>query len=663
MIMSVSACNPDSGGPSASGKTSAQRAQEWIEKQIADDTLFSFEYDGKSFAEFISSWEKKTETGVDGTGNKTYTLTYVSPDGLTAWADVVFNETYSALEWCCYFKNGASADSKVISIIQAIDANYAVSDPVLTTAKGSDTTESEFEPVVCDLSQTPSHTFFSSGGRSSQGGFPYYDISNGRQGVLGAIGWTGQWSATVSHDNGTVNIKAGMMQTQISLYAGEDMRAPSMVLMFFDGDQDAGHNKFRQMILSDYTPADKTGAPVTVLPLCMNRWGAVGEKSLLDTIEQCDRLELDYDLVWVDAGWYGDAVSADTHDTTWVYQNGNMYVNKAIYPNGFMPVAEVLDAKGKDLLLWFEPERAFPGTQMVNDYPQYFLHKSDTAQFHLYDLGSDEACDFLINLIDGLIKENGIDWYRQDFNVEPYNTWLSADNRAGENRLGMTEIKYITNLYRYIDTLLERNPGLMMDNCASGGKRLDIEMMKRSVPLWRTDFNLLSSSTADHVRSINYNLTWWLPLHGGAAGSDGRNTNYTWRSMQASALVVSPSSRDMTWFREMTGQYQQCRELMNGDYYIITQGVGTTLTTENAMYEFYKPDMGEGYLMVFRPIGCTVAEQTYRLKGLDAESTYVLDFVDTGDTFEATGSDLMEKGLALNISDPGNCLLIFINKK
>ncbi len=51
----------------------------------------------------------------------------------------------------------------------------------------------------------------------------------------------------------------------------------------------------------------------------------------------------------------------------------------------------------------------------------------------------------------------------------------------------MTEIGHIEGLYKMWDDLLARHPGLRIDNCASGGRRLDIEMMSRSFAVWRTD--------------------------------------------------------------------------------------------------------------------------------------------------------------------------------
>ena len=655
MVLGLTAC----GRATSEVVKAPQRARAWIKEQIQNNTLFSFEYDGKSFQEAVKTFEKAVEETDDG-----WVLTYKTPEKVTAWAEIVYLEEQSTIDWCCYFKNEGASDSPVISNIRAMDAVIKMDAPILTTAEGSDTDAEEFQPITHDFSSEKTFTYGSSGGRSSQGKFPYFDVCDGDGGIVGAIGWTGQWTANFSFENKTLVMDAGMAETAISLHADEDMRTPSMVVMFFDGDQDAGHNQLRQLILNVYSPRDDEGNVVTKLPNFFNLWGGNGETSHINSLNLRDRLDVPYDGLWIDAGWSGKEGGSGSGDGSWFRDNGNLYINKTLYPEGFTNLADKLHEQGKELLVWFEPERAYPGTMLVTDYPQYYLPKPDTANFHLFDFGNDEACDFMIDLVDGLIKENGIDWYRQDFNVEPYFTWLANDRQQGENRVGMTEIKYITNLYRYVDTLMERNPGLMMDNCASGGKRLDIEMMRRSFPMWRTDYSLKGSCYGDDVRSINYNLTYWLPLHaGGAGGADGRTTDYTWRCAMSAGLTIGTLvPEDMSWSNKMHEQYYRCQELMAGDFYILNQGLGKQVTSEQAIYEFYDADQGKGYILAFRPGACKTADGVYPLKGLDANATYQLECVDNAQTVEASGADLMNNGFTVNM-DSNTSLLIFITKK
>jgi len=67
------------------------------------------------------------------------------------------------------------------------------------------------------------------------------------------------------------------------------------------------------------------------------------------------------------------------------------------------------------------------------------------------------------------------------------------------------------------DELRRRHPGMLIDNCASGGRRLDVESLRRSVPLWRSDYRFRD----DRHQGMTYGLSFWIPYHGtGASGND-----------------------------------------------------------------------------------------------------------------------------------------------
>lgn len=673
MTFSIAGCvdtesteGADTENLSSSG-TEMKMAENWVSEHIKNDTIFSFDYDGVVFADFIKDWEKTVEKGEDEEGNKTYTLTYYNKeDKVTAWADFTLYKESPAVEWVAYFKNEADIDSPVISNIQALDSYFEGKDVTLTYANGSNANEFDFTPVAANLKETPSVSFSAFGGRSSCGYMPYFDLAAADgSGIVAAIGWTGQWACSIEAEEDRVNMIAGMEKTSISLYTDENMRTPSIVLTFFEDGAEAGHNVFRQMILNYYTPVDENGETVTKLPMLVNNWGSAGAEALMGVIDLYDMTGMDYDGLWVDAGWYGDRASADTYDMAWSQEVGSWYVNTDIYPDGFGKISEELTSQGKEFLLWFEPERAIKGTALLTEHPEYYLEQSPTSMFYLYNFASDEATDYLIDYIDNMIKENGITWYRQDFNCDPLSKWTYVDSKS-ENRTGMTEIMYITNLYRYLDTLVERNPGLMIDNCASGGRRLDIEMTKRSFPLWRTDYPVSSAgnkSNADGVRNIGMNLTYWLPLSGGASGVDGYGDAYGFRSMLSSGLTVGTVTSSYSWYSTMFEQYRTCQSMMLGDYYILTQGAGEKYKTENAAYMYYLPQDGTGYIVAFRPKASATEQQEYKLKGLDADETYVLKVADTGETITADGISLMENGLGITMESARSAQLIFITKQ
>ncbi len=637
-------------------ETALTRAQQWVEKQMQNDTLFTFAYDGLNMTRHIDQWEKTVDVQ-----DNAWTLHY-RRDGLHAWAEVSLDTELAALEWCAYFENETDKTALPISDIRILNTTVAQRDAVMTTTVGSNAEAKDFSPLTVDMKQAEKYEMSSTGGRSSSGAWPYFDLCEDGQGVLGALGWTGDWVLSFTNTNSGVHVRGGMKRTDIALYAKESMRTPSMVLLFFDGDQDAGHNQFRRLMIKSYTPM-RSGEKLDTLPTFINNWGGLGINSHFGAVGQSEGLGTPFEGLWIDAGWYNAEPSDSSHDTAWYRECGSWTFNTEMYPNGLEPLGDYLTEQNKDLMLWFEIERAQEGTAFLKEHEEYSLPKNTIDAFRLYDMGDEEARTYLIDYLAQMFTDNKITCYRQDFNVSPANTWSYADELEGEHRTGITEIHYITGLYAFFDGLYEKIPNLMIDNCASGGRRLDIEMMRRSVTYWPTDFLTQEGTAADDARNINYNLRWWLPVFAFSASREGRNNDYQLRSMYAAGVSLGINVSNRSWYLAAMKDLLEFRRFILGDYYILSAGQEKEAFTENAAYEFYLPDTGEGRLLVFRPRLCVTPTQTYCLKGLEENAVYQITVAENEDTFEMTGADLMTKGLAVTLDEPNTSTMIALQKK
>ncbi len=65
-------------------------------------------------------------------------------------------------------------------------------------------------------------------------------------------------------------------------------------------------------------------------------------------------------------------------------------------------------------------------------------------------------------------------------------------------------------------------PSLIIDDCASGGRRIDLETIGRSTPLSRTDFVGDILANQNH----SYGLLLWVPLHTTLAGNLSADDQY-----------------------------------------------------------------------------------------------------------------------------------------
>ena len=639
-----------------------ERAKAWILSQIENNTLFSFTYGGTAYADHIGNWEKTVERTDAG-----WTVTYTNGN-VVAWSEITLNAETASVEWTNYFKNKGSSNSPVISNIRAINSTVAVQNPTFTGANGSTAAATDFQPYSVDLTQSTTWNMQTSGGRSSQSAFPYFEISNGEYGVMGGIGWTGNWNANFANNNGNITIDAGMQSVSTYLTAGEQMRTPMIMLQFYKGDQNDGHNALRELMLKSYTPVDAdTGKPLEygMLKAAVTNRVGLGEDAILTELQGNDVGGAKYEALEIDAGWYGDKATDNNlgNQDIWMKQVGNWYFIPSVYQdsdgNGTRDIRELsqyLQANDKDLVLWFEPERVYKYTELYNAHKNsgYLLYDGNPLMTsRLWNFANDKACDFMIDLVDNFIEENNVTWYRHDQNgIDPDGYWSYEDD--GTNRIGMTEIKYITNLYRYLDTLVERNPGLMIDSCASGGRRLDLEMMKRSLPLWNSDYGNAESSTPDGIRNINYNLSWWLPIHGGKYPYyNAKDTTYNFRVAMNSSMGLDMGATLDGTIQNLTEQYYTCREMMNGQYYKLDE------TNLGAAYEFYKADDNQGYILAFGDVDYA---HNYALKGLNPNALYAVTSADTGQRRVHTGASLINNGLTVTHTEDSRSQLFYINE-
>merc|ERR1711964_705210 len=95
---------------------------------------------------------------------------------------------------------------------------------------------------------------------------------------------------------------------------------------------------------------------------------------------------------------------------------GTWEVDTTRFPNQLRAVTDYGRSKGVKSIVWFEVERVTPGTWLYDNHPEWLL--GDT-EWKLLNLGDSDACYWLIEHVDNLINEQGIDLYRVDFNIDP----------------------------------------------------------------------------------------------------------------------------------------------------------------------------------------------------------------------------------------------------
>lgn len=635
--------------------------------------VFAFRYGGRDVAELLPGWTK-TVAGLPAAagGAARRTLWRDPATGLECRLEMREFTAFAAVEWVLSLKNTGSADSPLIEDLQPLVMQWhTASDSTLRRSLGSPCTIADFSLRSDALEPGATIRMAAGGGRSSNAWLPFFNLQSGDSGFLAAIGWTGQWAAEFARNQGRqVTFRAGQELTHFVLHPGEEVRTPRMLLLFWQGEVQASHNLWRRLLREFYSPRPN-GQPL-VGPLTVAHWGGMKTPEHLERIEAYRREGLAYDYYWVDAGWYGPAESYSPDEFTgdWFKHAGNWTINPAAHPDGLRPIADAAAAAGMKLLLWVEPERAIAGTPLTQEHPDWFLGERTPGKSLLFNLGLPAARRWLTDYLSRFMAEQGVRLYRQDFNFDPLPYWREAD---APDRQGISEIRHIEGLYAFWDELLARQPGLVIDNCASGGRRIDLETICRSIPLWRSDWQCRADNDPIGGQTHGMGLSYWVPFHGtgtwGSQAHGGAPDDYRVRSNYGPAFQFSlfpyaytPIRADYPWdwHRARLAEYRRARPLFLGDYYPLTPF--TTSADAWAVAQFDRPDLGEGLLLAFRRGASPFLAADFRLAALDAKATYELTDADAGRQWQATGAELATQGLRLEMPQAPASRLIFYRR-
>lgn len=285
----------------------------------------------------------------------------------------------------------------------------------------------------------------------------------------------------------------------------------------------------------------------------------------------------------------------------------------------------------------------------------------------LFDLGNPKAWKWLVEHVDKLIVDSGIDLYRQDFNMDPLTFWRSND---APDRQGITENKHVVGYLAYWDELRRRHPNMLIDSCASGGRRNDLETMRRAVPLWRSDY---AYEPIGH-QGMTYGISMWLPYHGTGTvatadapyygGGVTPVQPYAFWSNVAPSLIsgidVREKGIDYVALRRLFGDWREISANYYGDYYPLTP---YSLKDDGWIaWQFNRPETGEGVVQAFRRPKAADDTVHLKLRGLDPKAAYVVKVLD-GEAMPKTkwsGAELMDEGLPLTLSQrPGAAVITY----
>jgi len=626
---------------------------------------FSFIYSGEESADLLRSWQVQRSSRDLDEQRTEYTEIYKDPGtGLQVRLVGIAYHDFPAVEWTVYLKNTGSADTPIIENLQALDTRLERNGDgefLLHHNKGAPATPDDYEPYETPLPPGSDISLSGKGGRPSNKDLPYFNLAWPNQGVIVVVGWPGQWAGRLERDKSNgIQIRAGQELTHFKLLPGEEVRTPRIVLLFWTGEWERSQNLWRHWMMAHNMPHPNGKLPPP-------QWAGNTSHEFVEMMEATDQKEnafidryisdgLKPDYFWMDAGWY-------LNDGSWV-NTGTWEVDPQRFPHGLRAISDYAHSKGIKIIVWFEPERVTPGSWLYEHHPEWLLTTKQEPGNQLYDrhwrlfnFGDPQAREWMVEHVDKIITEQGIDLYRQDFNMDPLNYWRSQD---APDRQGITEVRYVTGLLEYWDELHRRHPDMLMDECASGGRRNDIDSLRHSVPLTRSDY-LLEPVEPISQQMQTLGIAQWIPYFGtGISGEDP----YQFRSQMTPAIVsvwdLRDDTTDVLTLRKLISQWRAVSPNYYGNYYALTPY--SLSNTDWAAVQFDRPEAGEGFVEIFRRSKSPAETEIFRLRGLDPAARYEITNLDHGSKEELSGKDLLNGGIRIHLDHVPDSALISYKK-
>ncbi|MFI6264047.1 alpha-galactosidase [Micromonospora sp. NPDC051006] len=262
---------------------------------------------------------------------------------------------------------------------------------------------------------------------------------------------------------------------EVVLSPGESYATPLLYAVWsdagLDGLSDALHTQLRA----------RPQHPRSPRPVTLNVWEAVYFDHDLERLRALadHAVEVGVERFVLDDGWFRGR-RADTAGL------GDWYVDDEVWPDGLHPLIDHVTGRGLQFGLWVEPEMVNPDSDLFRAHPEWVLATPGRLpppwrNQQVLDLARPEAYEHLLGRLDALLTEHpGIGYLKWDHNRDL--TEAGHHGRPGVH--AQTEA-----IYRLLDELRRRHPGVEIESCASGGARVDLAILARTDRVWASDCN------------------------------------------------------------------------------------------------------------------------------------------------------------------------------
>lgn len=269
-------------------------------------------------------------------------------------------------------------------------------------------------------------------------------------------------------------------------------------------------------------------------PSLINNWEATyfrfDTEKLLDIARTAAGMGIE--MLVMDDGWFGRRNDDNS-------SLGDWYVNEEKLPGGLARLAEEINKLGMKFGIWLEPEMVSPNSDLYRAHPDYALRipgrePALSRNQLVLDLSRQEVRDCVYEQIRRVLRSANIEYVKWDMNrplTDVASSCLTPD------RQGELYHRYMLGVYELQERMLREFPSLLLENCASGGRRFDPGMLYYSPQIWTSD----NTEAVDRLRiQEGTALVYPLSTMGAHVAACPSHTNHRTTPFATRGLVSLP---------------------------------------------------------------------------------------------------------------------------
>ena len=492
-------------------------------------------------------------------------------------------------------------------------------------------------------------------GRSSGEHVPWFALMHPDGGLLASLVWSGRWGLNISRNIEWCSLAFGISDFGHRLLPGQKIALPGVALAGYAGDLDDGANAWRKWVAEHWMPS----LPDTWPWVQYNHWyawyGDIDGGRLLNEAHHAAKAGCE--VFVIDDGWFRGR-RPESYSAGW----GDWVEDRSKFPEGLRAFGAGIRELGMKFGLWVEPERADDNGDLVREHPDWVATRQSKPiarrgpdgdeGVHLC-LGNPEVRQWMIADMIRVVRDYGVDWLKWDYNIG-YGLGCDAEDHGHQARDG--HHAHTLGLYVVFEALRAACPNLMIENCASGGHRVDLGTLRHTHTNWISDYTHRAASCRQHVQGAGLFLP--LPHLNTWALADRSATEF--RSRMGGAFGISSFMEKWTedervTFRTAVEEYTRLRPYLSGKRFLLTG----PLHQDWEVWQFVHPNGRDSAILAFREAG-RVVEIRVQPRALSADTRFLVQRPGSVVDVQQTGAVLNSAGISMLLPETQSSELVWL---